>query len=1389
MNTPVPSPVEGPVPGPVERSVPAAPDPSLLDRVTELANRRALLRDLRERVPGGQGALVMLDLDGFREATERFPKALVERLLLEVARRLRGAADPEARLYRWAADAFCALVPGADKDRGVRCAEALRAAVRAQPFALGAEKDGLTVALTASASAASYPVDGRSPTLLIEAAELALFVAKRQGRDRVAVAGRLDASVLAEIGVFRGLPCPLLVGRAPEQAKLRQMASDARHVGASAALVTGPAGLGKSRLLRELAAWARSERFVVLSTLCREPRAGFPYAALAEAVDALSVTDPRIVRGALLGLAPELRGALAVVLRENPLAELPPEIELSRYARLLWEAFPALLAELAREGPLLVTLDEVEHADAATFEAFRQAAARGVPFLLAAATDLEAEAFARTRAGDFFRERGPSAVTLALDPLTPEEMGRMLQAILPDAEFAPDAVRRLVESSRGNPLWLEETLRSLLLKGRVKLVEGRWRIPPLEPEDLPADLDGAVRAVAESLPARANTLLLGAAVLGADVDPDLLQEVMGQDDMEMLDLIDEARRARLLVSSDTETEWLSFPASYARRARLESSPDDERRRLHARVGVVQEARHGGDVAHLADELAYHYGRAGREDRARHFDALARRRAELLKPPRREGARRARLEPCKEPLSPAALEHALAALRHFSGALKVGRLYPQWSQVSAGFVAQLRDELRLLLQNAPGFTFSATAAGTAINGQPSDAAVAADFAALLDERLIESFTLTPSFDVARIETVLKAFTEPFDRVRAEPDHWDRFLDREGLEGIDLVQKAYEVRDRDARTRLRAAEGPIPPEHLPTLRDALRHLKAAVDALKLYPPGHSLVEETARQAARSLADLCGRVPAVVLGTAEGELVVNGRPGDRKFYGEAGAFLVKEIGERGLKSITLGSGLTEDEVRGLVSLLSMPRGTPAAGLLEHFVHVEFGSREYARAEEGQTAVVLSPPPKPIRSEIRARELLARPYAEFLSGELEQQFPALVETLAYGALRPLAEQLVDRLGTHFADPSGRHRRRAFDLLGRSLAFASPGTRRLEVERSAPPLRQRLWEDKVPELFRTATDILPLWIPAAATVGCLRELAEIAGSVLRKRAAAPDTPQEIAIACESILQDIPKTAAYPVLLASLRKPRPEERMTAVNILLSIGGEPVQRLLEVFLDEPDPGARKAMATALGFAASEVAAELAHVLGPDSPPERVARLLEAVEPLLSPGLAAHLAELAEKGPSEVRRMVLDAAEKWPAPLAAPVARQLLASEDEARRVRGLELAARLKIPQLGAEVGRILEATQDERVLRLCSAYFEAVPNPAAVPLLARILERRPRFLGLIKGYSSETRRAALAALARQGTRQAEETLRAVAARDREMRELAEALAAEAKAAAPARRPF
>ena len=1338
-------------------ATPVTDDLLFKDVVTGLPNRRALLAALRERVPTGRGALVLLDMDGWRRICERLVKVQVDRMLCEVARRLQAAAGEAGALYRYALDAFVLLVPDAERERGGEVAETLRAAIARSPLSLGAEKGSTMAAvrLTASAGVAAFPLDGRTPTALIETAEIAVMVAKQSGRNRVAVAGALDPAALAEIGVFRGLPCPVLVGRIEEQTRLRQTASDVRHVGPRLALVTSTPGFGKTRLLREIALWARTEHFVVLSAVGQEHRASHPYGLLIEMVENFLATDRALAVESLGRLPRDSRAALSVMVRDFPGGADLEGVAVPSFGKAVFDAWGAWLDELARGGPLFLAVDEVESSDGPSLDVLGAAIVRRLPMFFVSATSRPAPEFASTAAGEFLKARASATLKVALQPLAPAEMEKVLASILPQAEVAPEASERLVKAAKGNPLHLEETIRALLLKGRVRLKDGTWTIPVLEAADLPADLDMAVKAVSEALPERANSLLARAAVIGLQVDPELLQEVMGQDENEMLDLIDEARRARLLSSPESGSELLTFPAAHARKVRLDAAEAGERREIHARVGVVQEARHGGNTSHIADELAYHYGKAGQELRARHFEGVAARRAALLEPPRSGPPRRARLEPVKEPLSPEALGHAGSMLRWFGAALRIGRLYPKQSQVSVTFLTQLKQSVQALFGCGTGLTIAVGADGLTLNGARSEQAAAEEFAQLLQDRLIESITLVRTFDPERLKDLLEAFGDAFNPVAAPVDHWDRFLERRSIEGLDIVQKAYAVLDRGGAALVRGEE-PVPGAEMPALAAALRALKAAVENVKLYPPGHSLVEETAEQATTSCRDFLAKVPAVSLGTAEGELVVNGQPADRKFFGEAGAFLVKEVEQRGLWSISLGRGLTGDETRSLIGFLASPAGTtPGDRLVAQLPHVAFGSRQYERAAAGAVEIELTPPPKPIRSELRARELLALAYNDFLSPRMEESFPVLVETLAMGARRPLAEQLVERLGEHFHDGDLRHRREAYDLLARSLAFASPSCRQVEVARSAPPLRKRLLEDARAPEFRAATDILPIWVPAAATSGCLRELADIVASALRRRADAEETPPEITLAAEAALQHIPSTAAYPVLLAAVQRTRAEERALAIGTLVGIGGDSVRKVVELVMDHPDPAARQSAALGLSIVADEVAADVVRALGPDAPAERFARALDLLEHFLSPALMTHLAQMTEAGAPAVRRELLGASDKLPRGLVIAMARRLVASTDRTKREEGIELASRMKVEAVAAELRKRLEETSDESQMRKLCRYFAAVPGGGPVATLARIVATRPRFFGIVKGLSPETRAEAVRALLKAGGKEAE----------------------------------
>lgn len=1340
-------------------------DPLLRDAGTGLPNRRALLGALRERVPTERGALVLIDLDAWRKLADRLVKVQVDRMLSEVAKRFAKAAGEAGTLFRYALDEFALLVPDGDRERGTELAEALRAALARSPVGIGEEKGSTMAAvkLTASAGVAAYPLDGRSPTALLETAEIAVMVAKHTGRNRVAVAGRLDPAALAEIGVFRGLPCPVLVGRVEEQTRLRQLASDVRHVGPCLALVTGSPGFGKTRLLRELALWARTERFVVMSAVGQEHRAAHPYGLLVEMVENLLVTDRGPAAEALGRLTREQRAALSVMIRDFPGGADLEGVEIGDFGLHLAAAWAGLLDELAKIGPLFLAVDEAEHVDGPSLEVLGGALQRRLPVLFAGATSKSALELGGTPVGELLKARSSILTRVALRPLGAEEMGQVLRSILPQADVAPEAAQRLVGAAGGNPLHLEETIRALLLRGRVKLRDGVWTIPALEASELPGDLDGAVRAVAEALPERANSLLARAAVIGLQVDPDLLQEVMGQDENEMLDLIDEARRARLLSSPEWGSELLTFPAAHARKVRLEAAEAGERREIHARVGVVQEARHGGNVSHIADELAFHYGKAGQDVRARHFEVVARRRSALVEPPRTSGSRRTRLEPVKEPLGEEALGHAGAMLRWFGAALRIGRLYPKQSQVSVTFLAQLKQAVQSLFACGTGLTVAVGADGLTLNGVPAGIPAAVEFAQILQDRLIESITWVRTFDPDRLKDVLEAFGESFNAVAAKADHWDLFLDRKSIEGLDILQKAYQSVDRGGGGLVRG-DDPVPAAEMPALLTALRALKAATENVKLYPPGHILVEETADQATKTWRDLLSRVPAVTLGTAEGDLVVNGQPADRRYFGDAGGFLVKEVEQRGLWSVSMGRGLTGDEVRSLIGYLSTPAGTALGDrLIAQLPHVAFGSRQYERAAAGDGVVELSAPPKPIRSEIRARELLALPYGDFLKPAVEDAFPVLVETLSLGSRRPLAEQLVERLGEHFHDADIRHRRDAYDLLARSLAFASPSCRQVEVSRSAPPLRRRLLEDALTPQFRAAADILPIWVPAAATSGCLRELSDIVGGALRRRADAEETPPEITLAAEAALQHIPSTAAYPVLLAAVQRTRAEERALAIGTLVGIGGDAVRRVIELVLDDPDPAARQSAALGLSIVADQVGADVVAALGPEAPPERFGRAIDLLDHFQTPALTTHLATLAEAGPPAVRKQIIASAERLPRGLVLAIARKLVGSADAARRQEGIELALRMGVDSVAADLRKLLEAAEDESFMRKLCRYFAALPSGSPVTALARIAAHRPRFFGFVKGYAAETRAEAVRALLRAGGKEAETAVAAALA--------------------------
>ena len=161
---------------------------ALHDELTGLANRAFLYDRLEGSLAaadadgGGPYAILFCDLDGFKGVNDRFGHGVGDELLVSTAARLGAVMRDGDMVARWGGDEFVVLADGLDRSSVLEFAERLRGAIAA-PFEL-IDEDGnpITVRVTLSVGVA---MAGTSAPTVLRLADLALYEAKRRGRNRV----------------------------------------------------------------------------------------------------------------------------------------------------------------------------------------------------------------------------------------------------------------------------------------------------------------------------------------------------------------------------------------------------------------------------------------------------------------------------------------------------------------------------------------------------------------------------------------------------------------------------------------------------------------------------------------------------------------------------------------------------------------------------------------------------------------------------------------------------------------------------------------------------------------------------------------------------------------------------------------------------------------------------------------------------------------------------------------------------------------------------------------------------------------------------------------------------------------------------------------------------
>jgi class 3 adenylate cyclase/tetratricopeptide (TPR) repeat protein len=404
------------------------------------------------------------------------------------------------------------------------------------------------------------------------------------------------------------------VARDAERASLRRLVDDALVGRGGLALVVGEPGVGKSRLVAEIGDEAQARGMRVLIGHCVEMSGAAPYLPYVEIIEQ-AINNPRsplALREALGDVAAEIARIAPALRRAFP--DIPPPIELppELARRYVWNSFGEFVGRAAQGQPLLLVLEDLHWADESTAQLTEYLAPLlpEMPVLvLGTCRDVEVDlSHPLSRLiGQLGRRRLVERVTLRR--LSFDGVRGMLQALA--GQPAPEQLVRVIyRETEGNPFFVEEVYLHLVESGVLLDQHGRVR-PDLRLDEVsvPESLRLVLGQRLDRLTTSTREVLVAAAVSGRVFAFDLVGEVAGAGLDELVEALDEAEQARLVLPSKVPGE-LMFSHELIRQTLLSGVTAVKRQRLHVQAAEAIERRYSDDLEAHAGDLAYHLSHAG-----------------------------------------------------------------------------------------------------------------------------------------------------------------------------------------------------------------------------------------------------------------------------------------------------------------------------------------------------------------------------------------------------------------------------------------------------------------------------------------------------------------------------------------------------------------------------------------------------------------------------------------------------------------------------------------------------------------------------------------------------------------------------------------------------------
>jgi tetratricopeptide (TPR) repeat protein len=402
-----------------------------------------------------------------------------------------------------------------------------------------------------------------------------------------------------------------LVARDAELRELKSSVELAASGHGQVVMIEGEPGIGKTRLLQEAQVYARLRGFAVLVGRCYEQESAVPYLPFIELFQGRFRDMPHDELAGELGhVAPEFVKIIPEVRERLPEVEPSVPLEPVQERLRLFSSVARYLTNLARRTPIVLVLEDLHWADAASLSLLQMLARtlRGERVLmLGSYRDVEVDR--RHPLGDVLREMNRERLfnLVNLRRLQPEGVRAMVQTMFEVQQVSDEFLGVLYDETEGNPFFVEEVLKSLVEEGAIYREDARWQRKEIAEIQVPKSIREVVGRRLERVSETCQRALSVGAVIGRRFRFETVEAVGDLGEEELLNAIEEATRAQL-IREETQAGSVEYDFAHAliREVLYERLSARRRMTFHQKVGEALEHEYADRTDAVVEDLAHHF---------------------------------------------------------------------------------------------------------------------------------------------------------------------------------------------------------------------------------------------------------------------------------------------------------------------------------------------------------------------------------------------------------------------------------------------------------------------------------------------------------------------------------------------------------------------------------------------------------------------------------------------------------------------------------------------------------------------------------------------------------------------------------------------------------------